>query len=99
MKDKFDCLILDMCTVHKNPESLKYLNDKKIVLITRDEEGNSEENATSLNRELTYNNEHAIHHMAILRIALMQESMNVSISENFGVANSTIKYREAVCVQ
>ncbi len=80
-------------------EKIQFLNDKRIVLITHDEEGNSEENATSFNRELTYNNEHAIHHMAILRIALVQEAVNVTISENFGVANSTIKYHEAACVQ
>jgi hypothetical protein len=80
-------------------EKIQYLNDKRLVLITHDEEGNDEENATSFNRELTYNNEHAIHHMAILRIALLQECIDVTISENFGVANSTLKYREATCAQ
>jgi uncharacterized damage-inducible protein DinB len=47
---------------------------------------------TSLGRELAYNIEHAIHHMAIIKICLSHYFLNVSLPENFGVAYSTQKY-------
>ena len=53
--------------------------------------------ATNYYRELIYNYEHAIHHMAIIRIGINDIS-GVIVSENFGIAASTIKYR-ATCVQ
>jgi hypothetical protein len=47
---------------------------------------------TNLERELVYNIEHAIHHMAIIRIALQHEIPDLSVSEGFGYAYSTLKY-------
>ncbi len=49
---------------------------------------------TSFFRELQYNIEHAIHHMAIIKIALISEFELVSIPEGFGIAYSTIKYEK-----
>ncbi len=49
---------------------------------------------TSVNRELAYNIEHAIHHMAIIRIAVNALFPKVELSENFGVAYSTARYQE-----
>ncbi|TGL59082.1 DinB family protein [Leptospira ognonensis] len=40
-------------------------------------------------RELAYCNEHSIHHMAILKIALNHSFPNVIVSEGFGIAFST----------
>lgn len=40
-------------------------------------------------RELAYCNEHSIHHMAILKIALKHSLPNVIVSEGFGIAFST----------
>ncbi len=55
---------------------------------------------TSYYRELQYNIEHAIHHMAIIKIAIRSEFSNVDIPEGFGIAYSTIKYeKEKPCVQ
>ncbi len=48
--------------------------------------------ASSYNRELIYNLEHAIHHMALIRVGI-QELTSISLSERFGVAPSTIEYR------
>ena len=47
---------------------------------------------TSIERELVYNIEHAIHHMAIIKIALLSNFKDISIPPNFGVAPSTVKY-------
>lgn len=49
---------------------------------------------TNVAREMAYNIEHAVHHMAIIRIALNTEFPEVKVDKNFGVAYSTVKYQE-----
>lgn len=48
-------------------------------------------------RELLYNLEHCIHHQALIKVALL-ECENIQIDTNFGVARSTIEYRNR-CAQ
>ncbi|KOY85939.1 hypothetical protein AD998_07095 [bacterium 336/3] len=48
---------------------------------------------TNYHRELMYNIEHCIHHQAIIKIAFLYFE-KTNIDENFGVAKSTIEYRE-----
>lgn len=48
---------------------------------------------SNLYRELTYNIEHAIHHMAIIRIGLNAIAPYVKVAEHFGIAVSTIKFK------
>jgi uncharacterized damage-inducible protein DinB len=56
--------------------------------------------STTLYRELQYNIEHAVHHMAIIKIALFNEFPKIEVSEGFGIAYSTIKYqRDSECAQ
>ncbi|RYU91830.1 DinB family protein [Emticicia agri] len=50
---------------------------------------------TSFVRELVYLIEHSIHHYALIRIGLQESFKEVFIPENFGVAYSTIQYRQA----
>ena len=55
---------------------------------------------TSLAREIVYCLEHAIHHMAIIAIAVKTAFPEISIHPHFGFAYSTIKHLEkTVCVQ
>jgi len=49
---------------------------------------------SNLMRELAYNMEHAIHHMALIRVALIQQYPHISVDANFGVAYSTIRYNK-----
>jgi hypothetical protein len=49
--------------------------------------------SSSIERELVYNIEHAIHHMAIIKIALKSVFPEISLPPNFGVAPSTVKYQ------
>jgi len=48
---------------------------------------------TNYYRELTYNIEHAIHHMAIMKIGVREIAPYVVLPEHFGVAVSTVRYR------
>lgn len=47
---------------------------------------------TNTMRELVYNIEHAVHHMAIIRIGLREIAPYVKLSTDFGVAVSTIHF-------
>ena len=49
---------------------------------------------SSLEREIAYNIEHAIHHMAIIKIAVMTVFPKVQLAENFGIAYSTVRYHK-----
>ena len=48
-------------------------------------------------RELAYNLEHTIHHMALIRVGITEVS-GIQLSDDFGVASSTVKYRKQ-CAQ
>jgi len=52
---------------------------------------------TNYFREIAYNLEHTIHHMALIRVGLA-EVTNLQLPENFGVASSTVKYKKE-CAQ
>lgn len=51
---------------------------------------------TSFFRELAYNLEHAVHHMAIMKIGIRDMAGYVEIPTHFGVAPSTIRYEQTV---
>lgn len=53
--------------------------------------------STNFFREIAYNLEHTIHHMALIRVGINEVS-NIEIPNEFGVATATIKYRQQ-CVQ
>jgi hypothetical protein len=50
---------------------------------------------TNYYRELTYNIEHAVHHMAIMKIGVRELAPYVKLDEHFGIAVSTVRYNEA----
>ena len=53
---------------------------------------------TTLARELIYNIEHTVHHLAIIKIALKVIAPQLDIPEQFGVATSTMRFRAVVQV-
>lgn len=55
--------------------------------------------ASSVGRELAYCIEHSIHHQAIIKAGLIDMGLSTIAGENFGVAYSTIRYRENKCAQ
>lgn len=52
---------------------------------------------TNYFREIAYNLEHTIHHMALIRVGINEVS-TINLPENFGVASSTVKHRKQ-CAQ
>jgi uncharacterized damage-inducible protein DinB len=63
-----------------------------------DQGGEKAEVMTTFYRELSYNIEHVIHHLALIKIALEQHFPEVIIPDDFGIAYSTLSYRQA-CAQ
>ena len=53
--------------------------------------------STSYFREIVYNLEHTIHHMALIRVGL-REIGGIAVDDSYGVSSSTIKFRKQ-CVQ
>jgi len=53
--------------------------------------------STNYHREIAYNLEHTIHHMALIKIGILELS-DLQIPEGFGVASSTMKYKKE-CAQ
>src|SRR5690349_4794880 len=52
---------------------------------------------TNYHREIAYNLEHTIHHMALIKVGV-RELSDLTIPEGFGVATSTLKYKKE-CAQ
>ena len=49
---------------------------------------------TNATRELVYNIEHAVHHMAIMKIGVREIAPYISLAKDFGIAASTVRYKE-----
>ncbi len=82
----FACEIIDIIN-----KTLTDSSDKKIML--KFSNGDDHQYiSSSVERELVYNIEHAIHHMAIIKIAIKNNFPAINLPQNFGVAPSTVKY-------
>lgn len=54
---------------------------------------------SSVYRELAYCIEHSIHHQALIKSGLVAMGQSNLVDDNFGVAYSTIRYRNTTCAQ
>lgn len=50
---------------------------------------------TNATRELVYNIEHAVHHMAIMKIGIRETAPYIKLPAEFGVAASTMRHKES----
>jgi len=48
---------------------------------------------TTATRELVYNIEHAVHHMAIIKIGVREIASYINLCPDFGIAASTIRFK------
>ncbi len=74
--------------------------DKSLKLcgLLLDDEKNALEITTNFFREVLYNIEHAIHHMALIRVGINEINTTLQLSSSFGIAASTIQYQKE-CAQ
>lgn len=96
-----DCLTAkNMMTIIGN--KIQLLDIEKRVMVcssfVADENVDLKLISSSVGRELMYAYDHAIHHLAIIKIGMQIHFPEVSISKDLGVAPSTLKYRQQ-CVQ
>ncbi|MBS4040934.1 MAG: DinB family protein [Flavobacteriales bacterium] len=71
-------------------QTINHIPDKELSIL-QDHFPNSQPVKTSFYRELLYNLEHCVHHQALIRLACLSIPQ-VRISENFGVARSTLTF-------
>jgi hypothetical protein len=65
---------------------------QEIIVINEELDGLSvSEHKSSMGREMMYAFDHAIHHLAIIKIGAF--SMNIQLPKSFGVAPSTLNYQ------
>lgn len=77
-------------------EQYYQLPDKKLNLaIDCIEESEEPIVTTTYFREIVYNIEHIIHHLALIKVALIEFKLNL-VDNNFGMAYSTIKYQSTL---
>ncbi len=72
-----------------------FTDNKELILEAGFDENSFELNQIPTNyfREIAYNLEHAIHHMALIKIGI-QDVSDIKLSDGYGVASSTLKYRQ-----
>lgn len=79
-------------------EQLDYIQEhlerpNKAITVTYELYGGENQLDSNYYREVMYNLEHAIHHQALIKVAIRHFS-GQKIPESFGVAPSTIQYRK-----
>jgi hypothetical protein len=84
-KDCIDTILNQVDKPNKNLQLQQIFDDEELLI------------DSNYDRELLYNLEHCIHHQALIKVAIIQ-SKTIEIDENFGVARSTIEYRNQ-CAQ
>ena len=89
-------LELDRDLILKTLSSLPkdvFREDKELALFTsEDVVGKLETVPTTYYREVVYNIEHMIHHMALIKVALRAMGLEITAS-NFGMAYATLRYQ------
>ncbi|MEQ9466941.1 MAG: hypothetical protein RLN88_05980 [Ekhidna sp.] len=88
---KLACSVIDSIQdfLDKNEEDFELRFEANYT----EREGSNAGMRSSFYRELSYNIEHAIHHMALIKIAVRQSLNYISLPEHFGVASSTVRYQ------
>ena len=88
---------LEVCGMIR--EQIPVFDTGEPVTIISEFNGSVQQNASSIGRELIYALDHTVHHLALIRIGLRIVAPHIEISENLGVAPSTIQYRQQQCAQ
>ncbi len=88
-----------LSTIHQIQEFIIINQDDKSLLLEAGYLPDSEDGViikSNYHRELVYNIEHAVHHMAIMKIGIKEVADYVVMPPDFGIAVSTLRYKESV---
>ena len=88
--------------INKLIDDINFIDNDEIIRFEADYSKTGQNNkliVSSVGRELAYCIEHSIHHQAIIKAGLIALGLKSIISEDFGVAYSTIRYRNDSCAQ
>lgn len=96
-------ILLETCkdfaieTINEIDGNIEKMEDKQLTLIGNYSLVESNNNIqTSVFRELAYNLEHSIHHQALIKVGVKELGKIHLITETFGVAASTIRFKNIV---
>jgi hypothetical protein len=78
-------------------DSLTMLSDKVLYLLVEqiDVELEIQKVTTTYFREIIYNTEHIIHHLALIKVAVIDMDLDI-LEPGFSMAYSTIKYQNSI---
>jgi len=70
--------------------------DKQLTLLVEEiEEAVESTVTTTYFREIVYNTEHTIHHLALIKVALIEMNLAI-VDDDFGMAYSTMKFKASL---
>lgn len=73
-------------------DELEKVEANRRILLIAEYDNEITKMETSLYREIAYNIEHTIHHLAILAMAVKIEFVHITLPEELGYADSTLKF-------
>jgi hypothetical protein len=74
------------------------VKDKQLTLLVEEiEEAIESTVTTTYFREIVYNTEHTIHHLALIKVALFEMNLDI-VDDDFGMAYSTIKFKSSLSI-
>ena len=83
--------LYDAIAAIENIQKSMVLEDKNLQIITED----NTLITSTFYREMLYNLEHVIHHLALIKVSLIELDLKI-VDNNFGMAYSTIKYKHSL---
>ena len=84
--------IFAFCTIEQLKQDVR-LPDKQLRLSVEQTDSVGDSHVlTTYSREIIYNTEHAIHHLALIKVALMEIGLDI-VDKDLGMSYSTIKYK------
>jgi len=86
-----------LSAIDRIQDFIRSLSSEKLLLLEVGYDLNNEEFITintNATRELVYNIEHAVHHMAIIKIGVREIAPSIKLPFDFGIAASTVRYKE-----
>ena len=84
-----------MVKIERLIEQLDKIELKRIKINLKSTELEFSETISTLPRELLYCLDHAIHHKALIKVGLKEFGIEDYVNSKFGIAYSTLRYRNA----